>query len=107
MPYKITSTGKGKVTTSPEAANGSAPCQVSALKSAPSAFGAESAIPRLVKIKEAAKLLGCSAVTIRRRVKDGSLPCYRDKGRPRFSLRDIRLYLEQRRVKSIPQYSPR
>jgi excisionase family DNA binding protein len=100
MPSKIAS-ANSKVAASPEAASSNSPCQAPAFKSAPSAFGRESAMARLVKIKEAATLLGCSAVTIRRRVKDGSLPCYRDKGRLRFSLRDLRLYLEHRRVNPV------
>lgn len=101
MPSKITPTNKDEVTVSPEAGAGSPLCRVPAVKSAPMAFGAANAMPQLVKIAQAAKVLGCSAVTIRRRVKDGSLPCYRDKGRLRFSLRDLRLYLEHRRVNPV------
>jgi excisionase family DNA binding protein len=61
-------------------------------------FDSTAPAPRLTKIKETSKLLGCSPVTVRRRVKDGSLPHYRIHGRLLFDLRQLRLYLERHRV---------
>ncbi|SRR5579871_529449 len=60
--------------------------------------GIESPMPRLIGIKAAAKALGCSPMTVRRRISEGALPHYRIKGRLLFDLRDLRLYLERHRV---------
>jgi excisionase family DNA binding protein len=60
-------------------------------------YGSTAPVPRLIKIKQASKLLGCSPVTVRRRVKDGSLPHYRMHDRLLFDPRELRLYLERHR----------
>jgi excisionase family DNA binding protein len=53
--------------------------------------------PGLLKITAAAAALGCSAVTVRRRVKDGSLPHIRIKGRLYFRREEIHAFIEAHR----------
>jgi|SRR6516162_2392907 len=57
--------------------------------------GSNAPLPKLLKIGQAAKFLGCSPITVRRRVNDGSLPHYRIRGRLLFDQRDLHLYLER------------
>jgi excisionase family DNA binding protein len=49
---------------------------------------------RPVGIREAAKYLCCSTVTVRRRAKDGSLPHYRIHGRLMFDRADLRRFMQ-------------
>jgi excisionase family DNA binding protein len=52
---------------------------------------------RLIQIKEAAVILGVSAVTVRRRVRDGSLPHIRIRGRLYFRRNELHAYIEVHR----------
>ena len=61
-------------------------------------YASTTPMPRLVGIKEAAEILGCSAVTIRRRVKNGLLAHYRPHGRLQFDPRELRAWLEAHHV---------
>jgi excisionase family DNA binding protein len=56
-----------------------------------------SAMTALVGIRDVAKLLSVSVITIRRKVSAGELPCIRlSKGGPmRFDLRDVEKFVEQ------------
>ncbi len=51
----------------------------------------------LIKIRAAAAILGVSAVTVRRRVADGSLPHVRMKGQLYFKKSELRLFIEAHR----------
>jgi excisionase family DNA binding protein len=52
---------------------------------------------RLIQIKEAAAILGVSLVTVRRLVRDGSLPHIRINGRLYFRLNELYAYVEAHR----------
>jgi excisionase family DNA binding protein len=52
---------------------------------------------RIIQIKEAASILGVSAVTVRRRVRDGSLPHIRISGRLYFKLNELNAFIEAHR----------
>jgi len=64
----------------------------------PTNTNTEPSLPRLVRISIAAKVLGCSVVTVRRLVRKGALRHYRRHGRLMFDVRDLRLWLEAQRV---------
>lgn len=51
----------------------------------------------LIKLSVVAKLLGVSAVTIRRRVADGSLRPIRSQGRLYFEPREVRAFITRHR----------
>lgn len=53
--------------------------------------------PSLVKLREVAKLLGVSIVTVRRRVREGSLPHLRMKGRLYFRPTEVHAFIEAHR----------
>lgn len=55
------------------------------------------AVQKLIQIKEAAAMLGVSIVTIRCRVRDGSLPHVRIKGRLYFRANELHAYVEAHR----------
>jgi excisionase family DNA binding protein len=48
---------------------------------------------RVLKLREVAQLLGVSTVTVRRRVRDGSLPSVRIKGRLYFHPHEVKAFL--------------
>ncbi|MBV8336978.1 MAG: helix-turn-helix domain-containing protein [Alphaproteobacteria bacterium] len=52
---------------------------------------------RLIQIREAAAILGVSLVTVRRRVRDGSLPHVRIKGRLYFKANELHAFIEAHR----------
>ena len=52
---------------------------------------------RLIQMKEAASILGVSAVTVRRRVRDGSLPHIRIRGRLYFKPNELHAFIEAHR----------
>lgn len=52
---------------------------------------------QLLKLAEVAKMLGLSAVTVRRRVRDGSLPHLRIKSRLYFHPSEVHMFLEAHR----------
>ena len=52
---------------------------------------------RLIQIREAAAILGVSLVTVRRRVRDGSLPHVRIKGRLYFRANELHAFIEAHR----------
>jgi excisionase family DNA binding protein len=52
---------------------------------------------RLIQITEAAAILGVSLVTVRRRVRDGSLPHIRIKGRLYFKPNELNAFIEAHR----------
>ena len=52
----------------------------------------------LIKLSQAARLLGVSAVTIRRRVADGSLTPVRSKGRLYFEPAELRAFITRHRA---------
>lgn len=54
----------------------------------------------LLEIKEVAKLLAVSVITVRRKVSAGELPCVRlTKGGPlRFTLADVERFIQQHRT---------
>lgn len=52
----------------------------------------------LLKLGNVAAILNVSAVTVRRRVADGSLPHIRIKGRLYFKLEDIKRFIDAQRV---------
>jgi len=58
---------------------------------------ADRPIEGLIKLSAAAKLLGVSAVTIRRRVADGSLTPVRSKGRLYFEPVELRAFIARHR----------
>jgi excisionase family DNA binding protein len=51
----------------------------------------------LIQIKEAASILGVSAVTVRRRVRDGSLPHIRIRARLYFKPNELHAFIEAHR----------
>ena len=53
---------------------------------------------RLLKLREVARLLSVSTVTVRRRVKDGTLPAISVKGRLYFQPHEIKIFLMKNAV---------
>lgn len=51
----------------------------------------------LIQMKEAASIMGVSAVTVRRRVRDGSLPHIRIRGRLYFKPNELHAFIEAHR----------
>lgn len=51
----------------------------------------------LVKLRDVANLLGVSMITVRRRVRDGSLPHLRIKGRLYFRPAEVHAFIEAHR----------
>jgi excisionase family DNA binding protein len=51
----------------------------------------------LIQMKEAASILGVSAVTVRRRVRNGSLPHIRISGRLYFKPNELHAFIEAHR----------
>jgi excisionase family DNA binding protein len=49
----------------------------------------------LLRLKEVAKLLGVSEITIRRRVREGSLPHIRIKGQVYFRPHEVKAYIDR------------
>lgn len=54
---------------------------------------------RLIKLRDAAKLLGLSERWLWNRVAEGSLPVIRLKGATRVTIRDLEKFVESGRVK--------
>jgi excisionase family DNA binding protein len=50
---------------------------------------------QLLRLKEVAKLLGVSEITIRRRVREGSLPHIRIKGQVYFRPHEVKAYIDR------------
>jgi excisionase family DNA binding protein len=50
---------------------------------------------QLLRLKEVAKLLGVSEITIRRRVREGSLPHIRIKGQVYFRTHEVKAYIDR------------
>jgi excisionase family DNA binding protein len=55
------------------------------------------AAKHLLKVRDAAALLGMSTITVRRRVRDSTLPHFRIKGQIYFKLSEINAFLESMR----------
>ena len=52
--------------------------------------------PRLLTLAEAADALGCSVATVKRRIRSGSLPAFRDGRLVRIREDDLRRYVAER-----------
>ena len=59
---------------------------------------ADRPLEKVIKLSVAADILGVSAVTIRRRVADGSLRHIRMKGRLYFELAELRAFIARHRA---------
>ena len=74
--------------------------EINMLASAPSPFRCPAPLPqaqRLMRLREAAALLGVSSVTLRRRCRAGELLHVRIKGHLYFKLADVNAFVEKHR----------
>lgn len=51
----------------------------------------------LLKVRDAAALLGMSTITVRRRVRDSTLPHFRIRGQIYFKLNELNAFIESHR----------